>query len=27
MLTLLEKTMNTVLAGFAAADGGKAHAS
>ena len=27
MLTLLEQTMNTVLAGFAAADGGKAHAS
>ena len=27
MLTLLEKTMNTLLAGFAAADGGRAHAS
>ena len=27
MLTLLEKTMNTLLAGFAAADGGRSHAS
>ena len=27
MLTLLEKTMNTLLAGFAAADGGRPHAS
>ena len=27
MLTLLEKTMNTLLAGFAANDGGRSHAS
>ena len=27
MLTLLEKTINTLLAGFAAADGGRSHAS
>ena len=27
MLTLLEKTMNTLLAGFAATDGGRSHAS
>ena len=27
ILTLLEKTMNTLLAGFAAADGGRSHAS
>ena len=27
MLTLLEKTMNTLLEGFAAADGGRSHAS
>ena len=27
MLTLLEKTMNTLLAGFVAADGGRSHAS
>ena len=27
MLTLLEKTMNTLLAGFAAGDGGRSHAS
>ena len=27
MLTLLEKTMNTLLAGFSAADGGRSHAS
>ena len=27
MLTLLEKTMNTMLAGFAANDGGRSHAS
>ena len=27
MLTLLEKTMNTLVAGFAAADGGRSHAS
>ena len=27
MLTLLEKTLNTLLAGFAAADGGRSHAS
>ena len=27
MLTLLEKTMKTLLAGFAAADGGRSHAS